>query len=356
MSSHIDFYLSNYILSIILPKPDLRKKDASMAKLPLTIACGPYDRMGGIADGRVQIEGIEPTYVSIKSGPEIFARMIKNKEFDVSEMSASTYMSARARGGFPFVAIPVFPSKAFRHSFIFINKKSDVQRPTDLMGRRVGMMGYGQTAAVWIRGMLQEDFGLDLRKVHWLEGGSDAPYVAGKNIKVPEGLNIEVIPDNIAMSDLLASGKIDAMFGARHPASFGKNPDVVRLFPNYREVERDYFRRTGIFPIMHTIVICEELYERQRWIAASLYKAFVEAKQLADRDMRFSGAMRYALPWLAHDIDEIDELFGGDPFCYGVEANRRSLTALARYLQDQGFIDRPIDVDAIFAPVISDHT
>ncbi|HEY6618231.1 MAG TPA: PhnD/SsuA/transferrin family substrate-binding protein [Steroidobacteraceae bacterium] len=312
--------------------------------------------MGGIADGRVQVEGIEPIYVSIKSGPEIFARMIKNKEFDVSEMSASTYMSARTRGDFPFVAIPVFPSKSFRHSFIFINKKSGIRVPSDLMGRRVGMMGYGQTAAVWIRGMLEEDFGIDLRKVSWLEGGSDAPYVAGKNITLPAGINIEVIPDTVAMSDLLSRGEIDAMFGARHPASFGKTPDVIRLFPNYREIEQDYFRRTGIFPIMHTIVIREELYERHRWIAASLYKAFEEAKRLADRDMRFSGAMRYALPWLAHDIDEIDDLFNGDPFCYGVGANRASLSALARYLRNQGFIDRPIDVDAIFAPVFTDRT
>lgn len=327
-----------------------------MPNLPLTIACGPYDRMGGIADGRVQVEGIEPIYVSIKSGPEIFARMIKNKEFDVSEMSASTYMSARTRGDFPFVAIPVFPSKSFRHSFIFINKKSGIRVPSDLMGRRVGMMGYGQTAAVWISGMLEEDFGIDLRKVSWLEGGSDAPYVAGKNITLPAGINIEVIPDTVAMSDLLSRGEIDAMFGARHPASFGKTPDVIRLFPNYREIEQDYFRRTGIFPIMHTIVIREELYERHRWIAASLYKAFEEAKRLADRDMRFSGAMRYALPWLAHDIDEIDDLFNGDPFCYGVGANRASLSALARYLRNQGFIDRPIDVDAIFAPVFTDRT
>lgn len=327
-----------------------------MSRIKLTIACGPYDRMDAIANGRVQIEGIDSVYVSIKSGPEISARMIKNKEFDVSEMSASTYMSARARGDFPFIAIPVFPSKAFRHSFIFVNRKSGITKPQDMIGRRVGMMGYGQTAAVWIRGMLQDDFGLDLRKIKWLEGGSDAPYVTGKNINIPEGIKIEVIDNNIAMSDLLARGEIDAMFGARHPAAFGKCPDVVRLFPNYREVERDYFGRTGIFPIMHTVVIREELYEKSRWIAASLYKAFVEAKQFADRDMRFSGAVRYALPWLAHDIDEIDELFHGDPFCYGVEENRASLTALARYLHDQGFVDRAIDIDALFAPIIADHT
>jgi 4,5-dihydroxyphthalate decarboxylase len=326
-----------------------------MHRLPLTIACGPYDRMDAIANGRVQIEGIEPFYVSIKSGPEIFARMIKNKEFDVSEMSASTYLAARARGGFPFIAIPVFPSKAFRHSFVFVNRKAGIQKPTDLIGRRVGMMGYGQTAAVWIRGMLQDDFGIDLRKIHWLDGGRDVPFVAEKNVKIPAGIKIEMINSRMSMSELLASGEIDAMLGARHPTTFGKSPDVVRLFPNYREVECDYFRRTSIFPIMHTVVIREEIYERHRWIAASLYKGFVEAKCVADQDMRFSGALRYALPWLSYDIDEIDGLFDGDPFSYGVAKNQASLAALARYLHEQGFIDRPIDAQAMFAPIEAHH-
>ena len=327
-----------------------------MPNLPLSIACGPYDRMAAIADGRVKIEGVDATYIAIQSGPEIFRRMIKNHEFDVSEMSASTYLSARSKGGFPFIAIPVFPSKVFRHSYVFINKTSGIEKPSDLAGRRVGMMGYQQTAAVWIRGMLQEDYGLDLRSVRWLDGGSDAPFSGGgKEVKIPHGINIEVIPDHIAMSELLATGEINAMLGARHPASFGKSPDIVRLFPNYREVERDYFRRTAIFPIMHTLVIREALHEEHSWLASSLFKAFTQAKAAADRDMRFSGAMKYALPWLHNDIDEIDALFGGDPFCYGLDENRTSLAALARYLHDQGFVDRTIDIDKIFAPIIAEH-
>lgn len=156
-----------------------------MPDLPLSIACGPYDRMAAIADGRVKIEGVDAIYIAGQSGPEIFRRMIKNHEFDVSEMSASTYLSARTKGGFPFVAIPVFPSKLFRHSYVFINQKSGIEKPIDLAGRRVGMMGYQQTAAVWIRGMLQEDYGLDLRSVHWLDGGSDAPFSGGgKDVKI----------------------------------------------------------------------------------------------------------------------------------------------------------------------------
>ena len=327
-----------------------------MANLPLTIACGPYDRMDAIANGTVKVEGVDATYISIKSGPEIFSRMIKGHEFDVSEMSASTYLGARTRGDFPFVAIPVFPSKVFRHGFIFINKNAGIQKPQDLSGRRVGMMGYGQTAAVWIRGMLQDEYGVDLRSIQWFDGGSDAPFSGGgKDIKIPDGIVIKRIPDDVAMSDLLARGEIDALLGARHPASFKKNPDVVRLFPNYRAVEADYFRRTGIFPIMHTVVIREEHHRKHRWLASSLFKAFIQAKELADRDMRFSGATRYALPWLHQDIDEIDDVFGGDPFCYGLEANRASLTTLARYLEEQGFVDQRIDIDAIFAPVNSDH-
>lgn len=325
--------------------------------LPLSIACGPYDRMAAIADGRVKIEGVDATYIAIQSGPEIFRRMIKNNEFDVSEMSASTYLSARTKGHFPFVGIPVFPSKVFRHSYIFVNKKSGITKPADLAGRRVGMMGYQQTAAVWIRGLLQEDYDLDLRSVHWMDGGSDAPFSGGgKEVKIPHGVNVEMIPDHIAMNDLLALGEIDAMLGARHPASFGKSPEVARLFPNYREVERDYFQRTTIFPIMHTIVIREALHERHPWLASSLFKAFVQAKSAAEREMRFSGAMKYALPWLHNDLEEIDRLFGGDPFCYGLEENRASLEALSRYLYDQGFVDRNINIDNIFAPIIAENS
>lgn len=326
-----------------------------MAKLPLTIACGPYDRMAALADGRVSPEGIDVTYIAIKSGPEIFSRMIKGREFDVSEMSASTYLSARTRGDFPFVAIPVFPSKVFRHGYIFINKNSGIKSAADLAGRRIGTMGYGQTAAVWIRGILQDDHGIDLRSVQWLEGGSEAPFSGrSKDFKVPAGIRIDKIADDIAMGDLLARGEIDAMLGARHPITFGKNPNVVRLFPDYRAAEKDYFQRTGIFPIMHTVVTREDLYKEHPWIAASLYKAFEEAKAMAYREMRFSGAMRYALPWLYQDLDEIDELFDGDPFVYGLAKNRKSLQALARYLKEQGFVETDIAVDKLFAPIFSE--
>ena len=320
-----------------------------MANVPLTIACGPYDRMDGIRSGEVQIEGINPTYVAIQSPVEIFARMIRQNAFDVSEMSLTTFMSARSRNEFPFVGIPVFPSRVFRHGFIFVNTRSGIKEPRDLQGRRIGVQGYMQTAAVWIRGILGDEYGVDLAAVRWVDGG-------GSQIeKSIPGVQIERAAGMPALSEMLAQGKIDAFMGANAPASFGKSPEVARLFPGYREVERDYFARTGIFPIMHTMVIREGLHQERPWIAESLFKAFTESKRLALRSMRFSGAMRYMLPWLYDDLDEIDRLFGRDPFPYGLEPNRNNLETIARYLLEQGFVERKIDIDGIFAPIVWKH-
>ena len=322
-----------------------------MPNLPLTIACGPYDRMEGIRSGAVQIEGIDPTYLAIQTPPEIFARMIRTQEFDVSEMSTSTYFSERSRGTFPFIALPVFPSRVFRHGNIFINTRAGISRPRDLEGKRIGTLGYRQTACVWIRGILKDEYQVDLDTLTWVEGGLDSPWQGDSQRPVP-GVRMERAPDRSTLNDMLAAGEIDALIGARRPASFGTSPDVGRLFPNAREVERDFYRRTHIFPIMHTIVMREELYRAKPWIAVSLYKAFEESKRLALREMRFSGAMRYMLPWLYDEIDEIDQLFDGDPFPYGLDANRATLEAFARYMLDQKLIERPVDVGGLFAPIV----
>jgi len=320
-----------------------------MANISLTIACGPYDRMEGIRSGAVQIEGIDPTCVAIESPVEIFARMIKQNAFDVSEMSLTTFMSARSRNEFPFVSIPVFPSRVFRHGFIFVNSRAGIEKPRDLEGRRIGVQGYRQAASVWIRGILKDEYGVDFSGVCWVDGGgsSDQKSIPGVQIERAAGMP--------ALSEMLAEGKIDAFMGASAPSSLGKSPNVARLFPEYRKVEREYFQRTRIFPIMHTVVIREKLYRERPWIAESLFKAFTESKRLALRSMRFSGAMRYMLPWLYDDVDEIDELFGRDPYPYGLEANRVNLETLARYLLEQGFVDRKIDVDGIFEPIVWKH-
>ncbi len=325
-----------------------------MADLALTIACGPYDRMEAIRTGDVRIEGIDPTYVAIQSPPEIFARMVKTGSFDVAEMSMSYYLIRRAKGGFPFIALPVFPSRLFRHGFVFVNRNAGIAAPEDLAGKRIGVQEYRQTAAVWIRGILRDELGVDLSNVRWLEGGVNVSRRPDEDFDLrPAGpLTIETIAPGATLSDMLAAGEIDALLGARRPDSLGRHDDVERLLPDFRARERAYYARTGIFPIMHTLVMREELYRERPWVAESLFKGFEAAKDWAARQMRFSGAMRYMLPWLHDDLDEIDELFGGDCWPYGLGANRVTLDAFVRYLVDDGFLDAPVALDDMFTPIV----
>lgn len=329
-----------------------------MGNLPLTIACGPYDRTEALRLGAVQVEGIDLTYLAIQSPPEIFNRMVQKNSFDVAEMSVSLYLTRRAEGSFPFVALPIFPSRLFRHGFIFVNSDSGIRTPADLEGKRVGVPEYRQTAAVWIRGILHEQYSVRLDRIHWLEGGVNTPRRPDTVMDLQPGERSAVgeigfIPDGKTLSDMLANGEIDALIGARKPFSLNKSPKVVRLFPNYREVEREYFRRTGIFPIMHTLVMQEGLYEQKPWIAESVFKAFEEAKAWAAEQMRFSGAMRYMLPWLFDDIDELDELFGADPWPYGLEPNRGTLETVMQYLVEQHFLPEPARIDDLFIPIVT---
>ena len=329
-------------------------EDAAVGQLSLTLACGPYDRTEALRAGEVRPEGIDLTYLAIQSPPEIFARMIKTASFDAAEMSSAHYITMRTRGDFPFIAIPVFPSRLFRHGFIFVNRRSGIAVPGDLEGKRVGVQEYRQTAAVWIRGILREEYGVALDTIRWCEGGVNAPRRPDEemDLRPLAPVAIERIPEQATLSDMLAAGEIDALIGARRPACLGVHPDVGRLFADYREVERDFYRRTGIYPIMHTVVLREEIHRDHPWVAESLYKAFDAAKDRALRDMRFSGAQRYMLPWLFDDIDEIDELFGGDPWPYGIAANRVTLEALVRHLADQHFIAAPIALEELFAPMV----
>ncbi|HZT07540.1 MAG TPA: ABC transporter substrate-binding protein [Chloroflexota bacterium] len=329
-----------------------------MGNLALTVACGPYDRTEALRTGAVLVEGIDLTYLPIQSPPEIFNRMVQKDSFDVAEMSVSLYMTRRSEGRFPFVALPIFPSRLFRHGFIFVNVDAGIREPKDLEGKRVGVQEFRQTAAVWIRGILHREYGVDLDSIHWLEGGVNAPRHPGTVMDLrPEehqavGL-VEFIPEGRTLSDMLASGEIDAFIGARRPFSLGKSPRVARLFPNYRAVERAYYQKTGIFPIMHTLVLRERLYAEKPWVAESIFKAFEQAKAWALEQMRFSGAMRYMLPWLYDDIDELDALFGADPWPYGLEPNRATLETLMQFLVDQRFLPKPTPVDQLFVPIVT---
>ncbi len=326
-----------------------------MTRLSLSLACGPYDRTEALRTGMVTPEGIDLIYVPVQSPPELFAQMVHKRSFDVAEMSTSLYLQMRARGELPLVALPIFPSRMFRHGYVFVNDRAGIREPRDLAGKRVGVQEYHQTAAVWIRGILHRDYGVDLADVRWFEGGVNAPRRSDPVVdRRPEGpLDITFVGTDRCIDDLLVRGEIDAYLGARQPRSYGHDPAVRRLFADPRAEERAWFRRTGIFPMMHTLVVQETLLHRHPWVAESLVKAFGQAKRWCLEQMRFSGTSRYTLPWLHADLEEVDELFGGDPWPYGLEANRAALEVLLGFLVEQRFLPHAPDVETLFAPVIS---
>lgn len=323
-----------------------------MANLSLTVACGPYDRTQALWEGQVKPEGIDLTYIPIQSPPEIFTRMIDMGSFDASEMSLSTYLQLRAQGNDEFIAIPIFPSRVFRHGFIFV--RDHIQSPADIAGKTVGVPEYWQTAAVWIRGLLQNEYQIDLQTVNWIEGGVDVPLSSEEHHARQDALGFrpKILPQGENLSDSLAKGTIDAVIGARKPNSVNRDPKVVRLFPNYREIEREYYERTKIFPIMHTFVLRNSIYERHPWVAESLFKAFSQSKKICLDKMRFTGTIKYTLPWLFSDLEEIDTLFEGDPWPYGFVANQHVLETFSHYLTQQNFIDKELDLVKQFTTIL----
>jgi 4,5-dihydroxyphthalate decarboxylase len=322
-----------------------------MAKLPITFACGLYDRMLPLYTKEVQAEGIDLNFLAIDSPREIFDRMSGALEFDASEMSSSEFVARLAAGDCPFVALPVFPSRVFRHGYIAVDRRV-IRTPADLAGKRIGVPLYAMTAAIFIRGMLQHDCGVDLSQVRWIEGAMNEakPHGHPTRLKLAKAVTIEANTSGRSLSDLIAAGEIAATIGASLPNAISRKADVRRLFADHREREKDYYRRTRIFPIMHLIVVRRDIYERHPFVATSLYRALCQAKDLALQKMRYPGTLRYMLPWMGSEIEEIDEVFGGDPWPYGVEPNRATLEALVQYLAEQGLIAGPIPVDKLFVP------
>lgn len=321
------------------------------AKIPMTFACGPTDRMQALANGEVEPLGLALNFLRIHHPRDVFDRMVGGHEFDASELSASEYITRHVAGDRSFVAIPAFPSRTFRHSFIAVNTRT-VKSPKDLEGKRIGVQLYTMTAAVWIRGLLSH-LGVDLSAVTWVEGAMESAASHGKPSALPTLTPVNIVRNTSgkSLSDLLADGDIDATIGADCPPCLGKAPHVARLFPDFKEVEKKYYKETGIFPIMHLVVLRRDFYEKHRFAASSLYNALSESKDLAYNRMRFLGALQYMLPWLAQELDEIEEVFGGDPWPYGVEKNRKTLEALVKFLHEQGMIEREVPVDELFAPV-----
>ncbi len=320
-----------------------------MSRLPLTFACCRYDRLEAIRDGDVTVEGVDLTCITLKSGRDVFDRMVGGNEFDVAELSASEYTSLYGAGDRRFIAIPVFPSRVFRHGYIFVNKRCGIRTPKDLEGRRVGLPLYTQTAAIWARGHLRHQFGVDLSSIRWVQGAVEKAGTHGKPHAPPLLAPVQIEQNSgEPLGELLARGAIDALIGSRKPDSLGRHPDVARLFPDYRALERKLYQATKIFPIMHLIAIRRDLYERHRWIATSVCKAFVESKRVALARMRYAGSLGYMLPWLMAEVEEIDQVFGGDAWPYGIEANRPTLQALVQYMFEQHFIAKPVPIEDLF--------
>jgi 4,5-dihydroxyphthalate decarboxylase len=322
-----------------------------MSKLPISFACGLYDRMVPLYTKEVEADGIDLNFLAIDSPREIFDRMSGAQEFDASEMSSSEFVARFAAGDCPFVALPVFPFRVFRHGHIAIDRRT-IAAPKDLAGKRIGVPLYGMTAAIFIRGLLQHDFGVDLAQVRWIEGALNEakPHGNPTRLKLAKPVAIEANTSAKSLSDLIAAGEISATIAPGLPKSAKADPNVGRLFPDYREREKDYYRRTRIFPIMHLGVVRRDIYERTPFVATSLYRAFCEAKDLALQKMRTGGTLRYMLPWMAAEIEEIDEVFGGDPWPYGLEPNRATLAALVQFMAEQGLIAKPVPIDDLFVP------
>jgi 4,5-dihydroxyphthalate decarboxylase len=322
----------------------------SPAKLPLTFACGLYDRMLRLYTGEVQPVGIDLKFIANDEPRDIFDRMGGKLEFDASEMSSSELISRLGTGQCPFVAIPAFASRVFRHGFIFYNAKSGIRTPKDLEGRRVGVPLYTMSAAIWIRGLLQHEYGVDLTKIRWVQGALKKAGAHGSPTVAPllKQPTMEINKTGKSLSRLLADGDIDAVISSRPVEGIGSNPDLRRMFPSYREVEKEYYRRTRIFPIMHLIAIRRDVHEAHPFVAQSLYDALCQAKDRALVQMKERGALRYMLPWLPADMDEIDEVFGGDPWPYGIEANRPTLEALVQYMVEQHIIAKRIPIEDLF--------
>jgi 4,5-dihydroxyphthalate decarboxylase len=319
--------------------------------LELTLACGDYDRTRALLDGRVRPDGIALTALGLPV-EEIFFRMLRHREFDAAEMSLSSYVVSLAGDDPPLVAIPVFPSRFFRHSCVYVHAESGIERPAQLAGRIVGAPEYQMTAPVWIRGILADDHGLPVDAVRYVTGGLEEPGRAEKlKLQLPPGIDVTPIPPDRTLADMLARGEIDALYTARAPSTFGDGRGAVRrLFADFATVERDYFRRTRIFPIMHTVVIRRDVYRRHPWVAQTLAKAFTAAQRLAYADLDRTAALGTMLPWLVAHLDETRREMGRDFWPYGFAANRDTLATFLRYSHEQGLSPRRLTPADLFAP------
>lgn len=313
-------------------------------KLHLTLATGDYESIRALKEGTVQPDGIELTVLTDMNSDVRHWRMLRNKEFDVAELSMSNYLMAKYTGQ-PYTAIPVFLHRRFRHGFIFLNASKGINKPTDLIGKRVGLRNFQATANLWIRGILEHEHGVPHRSLNWLKQDDEEV-----DWTPPADLKIQRIPQGKSIERMLVEGEIDALI---HPeliqAILDKDKRVTRLFPNYRELEMDYYKRTGFFPIMHTTAIRQEVVDKYPWVPINLMQAFEASKKAAYK--RMENPRIVPLAWFRSFLEEQEEILGTDPWVYGLgDVNRRALEMLMQYSQEQGLIGRKIGLDELFVP------
>jgi 4,5-dihydroxyphthalate decarboxylase len=326
-----------------------------MSKLQLSLACAGYDRTRALFDGRVTIDGVD-LVATVTEPEESFHRAFKFGEFDISEISMSSHTMTTSRGDNRYVAIPAPLSRVFRQSGIYVRTDRGIDKPQDLRGRKIGVPEYQITANVWIRGILEDEYGVKPSDIHWRRGGIEEPGRGERApIRLPADIDLQQVPDDRTLSGMLESGELDGMITARAPSCFLRGaPDVGRLFTDYRAAEEDYFRRTGIFPIMHFVGIRKELVEKHPWLPVNVYKAFLKAKELVDADLNEICHLMVQLPWVVHEYQRTRAIMGDDYWPYGFEKNRHGIETFTQYHFRQGLSVRKVAPEELFCPSVLD--
>ncbi|CAN5305598.1 ABC transporter substrate-binding protein [soil metagenome] len=321
-----------------------------MAKLQLSVAMGDYDRTRALFDGRVQIDGVDPQFMLLNP-EEMFFRAMRSADFDIVELSMSSYLVKHSKGECPYIAVPVFLSRAFRHTSIYV-RKDRVKRPEDLKGKRVGLPEYQLTANVWARAILEDDFGVHPSDISWVRGGIDTPGRPEKvKLKLPPNVHIEDAPAGMTISELLDKGEIDGFIGPRPPNRAAlANPNIGWLFDDPTTVAKDYYRRTGVFPIMHLVGIRRELAEKHSFLPGAVLKAFTQSKAAALDLLGDTSATKVTLPFVEEQLKSARDAMGDDYWSYGVAKSRKTLETFLRHHHAQGLSERLVSIDEMFHP------
>ena len=321
-----------------------------MGSLPLSLACDENTVTRPVQNGEVTPEGIDLNFLAITDVNDLFRRMIRHGEFDAAEMSMSSFLMARDQGTPAWVGLPVFVSRVFRHGFVFVNDDAGIEEPADLRGKRVGVPSYSMTSALWARGIVEDEYGVAPTEMRWVQrSGQGTEEGDPLTLSLPEGLDLEAKPPDRTLSGMLADGTLDALFSSSVPASYD-GETVRRLFPDYRAVEEAYYERTGLFPIMHLLVVREDVYEANEWVASELTRTFTEAKDRALAELDSTSRRKITVPWIYEHVERVQETMGEDYWSYGVDGNRDVLETTARYSHEQGLTSRQLPVEELFAP------